>query len=970
MKTKRKGMTLVEVILAIALLGMISVSLITGFSTQLMNINRGTDITVQAMDSQSIFENLIYDVKTKIQEYKPSDSWDDLVASVPEWSDETVSILGNPVVMQKLTKNYANNNKENSIFLSKRLAEVEKINKIPISGVMIEVSNDPNNLVADLSLSPLPNLKAVHDNNSNETGFYVNLYRWWKSTPGKDISHLIFPDDFSVVNVTQTTDVLTNLLDNVGSGRYVALTVTPVDIHGFRGNTLVSSNYVFIKGAEWRIGSFPWADMNNDYNLDGNDVQIEIDRIKEVLDAKNHLIPYYLDTNQMLPIKNSSLFVPMNIEPGGGQMPGTIPTEISGANVIDWSFENNINVAKNIEVLNGSNVNITAGTGGNGGSIYLYPYIELNAAGNPIFINGAPKIINHGATIKTTGDISFKTLSRGNIELLNHNKLKGNNIGLEARGSIIINNSSLTTDNDIIFNTMKDLGITGDRSIKLDAVSLSSLNSDRKVKFDTKSDIMFKGGGWSSNQTLYIPDDRNILFTKKDAKVSNSGKIDVANTGRMYFEHSMDQDLARSLRIRLEKQSNDSFLLTTLNYNRNVNYASSSNNQKVIASGLWTKLGTGNHNFEFVTRIVSGPGVVDDLAYSYNGNGIIKVGVTTTQQRQNTRVKFDVRDRYNNEIVGFGFLNYSVSSTGIPTIEIETPPPLDYYTITFNTNGGSEITAIGGYVGDSVGVVADPTRIGYEFVGWDRPIPTVIPDHDLEITALWKAIEYTITLNSNGGSTISDLHYRYGDQVSIPVPIRAGYTFSGWDTTPPATMPANDLHFVAQWTKKALTITFDPNEGTATNPSSKQVFIDSPYGELPSTTREGYTFNGWYASKTGGTPITKDTNVSNPSNHTLYAQWKVSHQTLSLLSINPSDQQNTFTLTFNNNIKSVVATDLGNVNSLNIDNKTVRYNKSNTNEGSYYITVKDVYDQQLRVNLKLEKVYFWIFHIGWKWSII
>lgn len=92
-KMDRKGMTLVEVILALALLGIIAVSLISGFSSQLININRGTDITVGAMDAQSDFENLIFDVKTKIQEHEITDSWVDLVDSVPEWSEETLTII-------------------------------------------------------------------------------------------------------------------------------------------------------------------------------------------------------------------------------------------------------------------------------------------------------------------------------------------------------------------------------------------------------------------------------------------------------------------------------------------------------------------------------------------------------------------------------------------------------------------------------------------------------------------------------------------------------------------------------------------------------------------------------------------------------------------------------------------------------------------------------------------------------------
>lgn len=114
--------------------------------------------------------------------------------------------------------------------------------------------------------------------------------------------------------------------------------------------------------------------MNNDYNLDGDDVRIKIDRIKEKLDAKIHNVPNYSDETEMLPIKNSSLFIPMNIEPGGGQLPGEIPVEISETDdIIDWSFENNINLAKDINVTNGSKVNLIAGTGGNGGEHIFIP---------------------------------------------------------------------------------------------------------------------------------------------------------------------------------------------------------------------------------------------------------------------------------------------------------------------------------------------------------------------------------------------------------------------------------------------------------------------------------------------------------------------------------------------------------------------------------------------------------------------
>lgn len=69
------------------------------------------------------------------------------------------------------------------------------------------------------------------------------------------------------------------------------------------------------------------------------------------------------------------------------------------------------------------------------------------------------------------------------------------------------------------------------------------------------------------------------------------------------------------------------------------------------------------------------------------------------------------------------------------------------------------------------------------------------------------------------------------------------------------------------------TVTFDPNGGTVTT-TSKTVVYNEAYGSLPTPTRTGYTFKGWYTAKTGGTKVTADTIVSSDVDHTLYAQWE------------------------------------------------------------------------------------------------
>ena len=60
------------------------------------------------------------------------------------------------------------------------------------------------------------------------------------------------------------------------------------------------------------------------------------------------------------------------------------------------------------------------------------------------------------------------------------------------------------------------------------------------------------------------------------------------------------------------------------------------------------------------------------------------------------------------------------------------------YTITFDTDGGSTISSITGFAGDPVGAISNPTKSGYVFDGWDKTIPSVIPNQDLTITALWR----------------------------------------------------------------------------------------------------------------------------------------------------------------------------------------------------------------------------------------
>ena len=125
---------------------------------------------------------------------------------------------------------------------------------------------------------------------------------------------------------------------------------------------------------------------------------------------------------------------------------------------------------------------------------------------------------------------------------------------------------------------------------------------------------------------------------------------------------------------------------------------------------------------------------------------------------------------------------------------------VNQYTITFDTNGGSEITPITQNYGTAITAPANPTREGYTFIGWDKAIPATMPAENMIITANWKVNQYTITFDSNGGSEIAPITQDYGTAITAPAnPTREGYTFIGWDKAIPATMPAEDLTITAQW---------------------------------------------------------------------------------------------------------------------------------------------------------------------------
>ncbi|MCL2323007.1 MAG: InlB B-repeat-containing protein, partial [Oscillospiraceae bacterium] len=128
-----------------------------------------------------------------------------------------------------------------------------------------------------------------------------------------------------------------------------------------------------------------------------------------------------------------------------------------------------------------------------------------------------------------------------------------------------------------------------------------------------------------------------------------------------------------------------------------------------------------------------------------------------------------------------------------------------------------------------------------------------------------------------------------GDPVTLPDNtynlVKTGYELTGWNTSPNGDGTHYDLgetidslqeslYLYAEWTAKSdILVSFDLNGFAGTVPSSIYVTFDAAYGTLPSLTRTGYIFDGWFTAASGGTEVTSATIVANEDPHTLYAQW-------------------------------------------------------------------------------------------------
>ena len=109
-----------------------------------------------------------------------------------------------------------------------------------------------------------------------------------------------------------------------------------------------------------------------------------------------------------------------------------------------------------------------------------------------------------------------------------------------------------------------------------------------------------------------------------------------------------------------------------------------------------------------------------------------------------------------------------------------------------------------------------------------------------------------------------------GEKVIIEVPEIIGYSSNDTKQLVTITHEGVDVEFT--YTPDTYRVIFNANGGTV-NPTTMYVTYGSTYANLPTPTREGYIFTGWYNKLSGGMVIDENTKVNTSYYRTLYAHW-------------------------------------------------------------------------------------------------
>ena len=192
------------------------------------------------------------------------------------------------------------------------------------------------------------------------------------------------------------------------------------------------------------------------------------------------------------------------------------------------------------------------------------------------------------------------------------------------------------------------------------------------------------------------------------------------------------------------------------------------------------------------------------------------------------------------------------------------------YNITYNLDGGTNAEENPAtYTVENAVTFAAPTKAGYTFKGWvdanGDPITGIAAGTigDVEVTATWEIVKYTITYNPEGGTTDPSIvvEYTVNDTVPLSTPTKPGYTFDGWvdaegnKLTEIPVGTTGDITLTATWTAIKYNIIYNGLDGATNAESNPATFTVEDTVTFADASKVGHLFTGWLDAS--GNPITE-----------------------------------------------------------------------------------------------------------------
>lgn len=392
-----------------------------------------------------------------------------------------------------------------------------------------------------------------------------------------------------------------------------------------------------------------------------------------------------------------------------------------------------------------------------------------------------------------------------------------------------------------------------------------------------------KYGTYESN--LYLVDNANDgkLYTgdyKNDAKLNaTSCNVDIQKVGTYsityeYEDPSIYVKKKVSREVHVNRDPSDITSFTAAFATAKI-YEGMTNNDVEIT--IDETMANGTPNNKFTVRLSE----LAEKGYSISNFSTVSAGTdftaVVTRTRKNSDGSWPKPDKRN--------VKYNVYT-------------LDY-TLTYNANGGSvsPTSKIVSY-GRQYGTLPTPSREGYTFNGWYTSASSGVrvtesTTYNIRgnstIYAHYTAKTMTVSFNSAGGTSVSSRTYtapttltKYNSVGSLPTPTRTGYNFTGWYTSSSGGTRVYDSSYLyyttnhtlyARWSAQSHLLFYNGNGGSV-SPSYKSVLYGNPYGALPTPTRSGYTFLGWFTAATGGSQVYSSTKFLSTSYIDIYAHWR------------------------------------------------------------------------------------------------